>query len=136
MTVDSPFKDLRTQIRDALKAADINAYSAPNDKAIPPLVYVSPREPYLTREGATFGGWVGQLQVTCVARQGINEQRADDLDDLIVTVLDVLEAEGFAEVGLYVQQVNRPGQVSIGGTPYLAVAIDVAAEIQRRPPAT
>lgn len=121
---------LRTRIKDALTAADFFAFSTVPDNAMPPMVYVAPADPYVTPEGASLGGVIVRHQLIAVASPGVNETRADELDDMVsraIDVLDVLVEQGIA--GTY--EVGRPGGITLGGQPYLGVAIDIQTEIQR-----
>lgn len=124
----SALKDKRDEIRTALTDADFFAFSTVPEVAAPPLVYVAPNEPYVSLDGATFGGVIVHHQIVIVAAPGVNEQRADELDDLVEGVLAV--------VGPRVDtfEVGRPGQLTFNGQPHIGVAIDTTTEIRLETP--
>lgn len=114
----------RTELKDALTAAGFFAFSTLPEVAEPPMVYVAPAGPYVSLEGATFGGVIVHHQVIVVAGPGVNEQRADELDQMVEGVLAVIaELVGTLEVG-------RPGSIDISGQPYIAAAITTETEIR------
>lgn len=120
--------ELRARVRDGLTGAGLFAFSTVPEKAAPPMAYVGPGEPYLTPEGAAFGGHIARLQVVLVASAGVNDTRADELDamvDTAVAALDDLPGEPLD------YEVGRPGEIAINGQPYLGVAINVTTEIPR-----
>lgn len=121
------YAEAREQIRTALDAAGLHAFKTKPDHATPPLVFVGPGDPYITYEGATFGGDLLHHQLVVVGDVGTNDFRADGLDDLIGRTLDVVdELEGFA-----LQEVRQPGQIKVNGQDCLAVAVNVISEIRR-----
>lgn len=124
MTAD--LTGLRGQLKTALVAADFFAFSTLPEKAPPPLVYVAAGDPYVTPVGATFGGLVVNHQLVLVASAGVNEARADELDEMIAGVIDVIE--GLGEFGY---EVGRPGSITIEGQDYLGVAIELQTETRR-----
>jgi hypothetical protein len=119
----------RQQIADALKAAGLHAFTIVPEKWTPPGVFVGPGDPYITREGAAFGGEVVNLAVTVVAARGTNDVRANELDDLVLRTLDVLY--GLDEHGFGVGDVARPGSVAINSQTHLGTSIAIATEIHR-----
>lgn len=123
----SVFSEQRQQIAEAVGTPEVPAFSTLPSRFAPPAIFVGPGDPYITREGMTFGGEQVRHQVTVVTAAGVNEQRADELDALIVNTLDALYVLEDFDVG----EVGRPGQVSIGGQSYLAAAIDVTTQIHR-----
>ncbi|NYD43935.1 hypothetical protein [Nocardioides panaciterrulae] len=114
----------RTELKDALTAAGYFAFSTVPEIAQPPMVYVAPAEPYISLEGAAFGGVIVHHQIVVVAGPGVNEQRADELDGLVEGVLFVIADL----VGLF--EVGRPGSIELSGQAYIAVAITTQTEIQ------
>lgn len=120
--------DLRVLIRDALVAAGVHAFTTAPDRVSPPCAFVTPGDPYWTREGATIGGAaVVRLQVSVVAAKGTTDVQATALDELVLKALAVVEeVPDVLEV-----EVDRPGTISINKVgPYLAAAIAVAIEIR------
>lgn len=114
----------RTELKDALVAAGYFAFSVLPEVADPPMVFVAPAEPYVSPEGAAFGGVIVHHQINVVAGPGVNEQRADELDGMIEGVLNVVAPL----VGMF--EVGRPGAIDISGQAYIGVAITTQTEIQ------
>ena len=112
-------------MKTALADVGLSAFSTTPDVAAPPLVYVGPGAPYVTREGAAFGHVIAHNQVVVVASPGVNEATADELDQMVVDTLIALED---AEV-VDTFSVGRPGAVVLDGQEYLAVGIDTTTEI-------
>lgn len=123
----SAYSDVRTSLKDALVEAGFSAFTVIPERVTPPFVYVAPADPYITREGATFGGEILHHYVGVVAGRGVNEKLADDLDDQLVRVLDAIDATD----DHHVREVEQPGQITISGQQHLAVAIVVDTEIHR-----
>lgn len=118
---------VRDTIQAAMQVAGLHAFSVVPERAVPPMAWVAPGDPYVTREGATFGGEIVRHEVVLVAPAGVNEVMAGELDELIVTALDALEANP----DLFVSDVGQPGRIQINGQQYLAAAIAVSTEIRR-----
>lgn len=120
-----------TGLRDELKATLVDAgfvaHTFKPAKAVPPFALIAPADPYITSDGATFGGEIVRYQVVLVAASGVNEKQAVSLDELLLGALDAL----YDHPDLVVGPVDRPGQIDIGGQTYLAVPIDVQKEIHR-----
>lgn len=122
----NPLTSARTDLKQVLVDADVNAFSIPPAKASPPFAYVGPGLPYLTFEGATFGGRIANLSVVVVAGKGTNEMAAEELDELILTTVDAIEATD----DFRVLEVDNPGQLKLNGQDYLATSMTVQREIQ------
>jgi len=114
---------LRGRMRDALAENGLSAFSTAPENAAPPLVYVGPGDPYISRETAAFGHVVAHNQVVLVASPGVNESAADELDQMVVDALAALEdiADAFT--------VGRPGHIAISGQECLGVGIATQTEI-------
>lgn len=135
----SPLAEVRSRLAEALSDGltehNVSAYSVVPETVSPPGVFVSPGQPYLTREGAAFGGEVVNLEVTVVAEGGLNDYRADQLDELLLATLDVLYAlegtEGFE--WLTTGTISGVVQVPLNATgdTHLAATISVSHEIHR-----
>lgn len=119
--------DHRTAITAALDAVGITAHTVVPERWAPPGVFVGPGDPYISREGMTFGGEIVRYAVTLVVASGTNEVRAAELDALILRALDAL----YGLEDFDVADVERPGQVSINGEAHLATSIDVTTQIHR-----
>lgn len=114
----------REELRAALAAAELAAFSTVPEVVTPPLAFVTPNEPYVTLEGASFGGVIVHHQISLVASPGVNEVTADELDQMVQTALvAVADLIGTLEVG-------RPGSISLNNQTHIAVAIDVTTEIR------
>lgn len=122
--------DLRVAVKSVLTAAEFRTFTTVPDKVTPPCAFVSPGEPYITRDGATFGGEIVRHQVVIVAAAGVNDVKAESLDTLLLRALDALAADDRWDVG----DVDRPGQITLGGQAFLATAIELVQEIHREAP--
>lgn len=118
---------LRLDLQAALKAARLNAFLTVPDKATPPMVYVAPGDPYLSFDGANFGGQIARHQIVAVARAGVNTAAAEAIDELALEVLDALSDLD----DHLVTEVGQPGQITINGQQHLALAVSVETEIRR-----
>jgi hypothetical protein len=122
--------DLRVQLKTLLTDAGVNAFVIAPTTATPPMVYVGPGDPYVTREGAAFGSEIVRHDLGIVAPPGVNEVIAERLDELVLTVLDVIDpSEDFIVDPL--RSVDRPGQITLNGQRYVATTITVLTEIHR-----
>lgn len=123
---------VRTSLEGELAAGltDVAVHVTVPDHASAPMVFVAPGSPYVTREGANFGGEIVRLNVIPVAAAGSNDQAAEDLDGLVLRVLDALEPSETFVAG----DVDLPGQVVINGQSHLACSIEVTTEIRRGSP--
>lgn len=121
------FAEVRTALKAVMDNAGFTAYTVLPERVTAPFVYVSPADPYITHEGASFGGEVLHHYVVLVVGRGVNDELADELDAQLVTALDALAASGEHFVG----DVEQPGTMNISGQSHLGVAITVATEIHR-----
>lgn len=121
-----------TQVREDLKAlltaAEFFAFTTVPERAVPPMAYVAPGFPYMSYDGASYGGGViVRCNVVVIAKRGTNDVAAEALDDMVLRVIDAVDgSEDFL-----VSQVDIPGQISINGQLHLGVSIEVQREIQR-----
>lgn len=128
--MSNPLSDVRAAIADALTAAGLQAYKTVPDRAVPPLVYVAPGNPYVSYEGATFNGQIVRCYLVPIAARGTNDVNAEQLDELVLQVLDAVRAAPeLAEFTL--GDVGQPGQVPINGQSHLGVDIEIQTEIHR-----
>jgi hypothetical protein len=119
--------EVRVLLKAALETGGVdNVYVVAPAKAAPPMAYVGPGAPYITYEGATFGGEIVRCDVVVVAGRGTNDKAAEDLDLLVLSVIDSIDPAMFQ-----VNDVGRPGRVNINGQEYLATSIEVQTEIHR-----
>jgi hypothetical protein len=125
----SALSEARATLADALEAADLHAFVTIPEDVDPPFVCVSPDEPYISYEGdigLNFGEALVRHRLTLVAERGENEQEADQLDELILTVLGIdFEAEGFT-----VTEVGEPGSVPVNNQLHLGVNIRLQSIIR------
>ena len=122
--------DLRVAVKATLTGAGFRTFTTVPDKVAPPCAFVSPGEPYITRENAAFGGEIVRHQVVIVAASGVNDVRAESLDALLLKALDALHGDDRWDVG----DVDRPGQITLGGQQFLATSIELVQEIHREDP--
>lgn len=121
--MSSSLQSKRGELRDALTAANFHAFSALPENVVAPMVFVTGAEPYVTLDGANFRNVIVHHQITVVGSSGINEETANELDDLLAGVLAVINrlVDSF--------EVDRPAQISLGGQEHPAVAITTQTEI-------
>ncbi|WP_372733609.1 hypothetical protein [Nocardioides sp.] len=131
--------EARTHLAGIIKDADIRAYTTvPEDLlaldpdelegALYPMVYVAPGEPYLSFEGATFGGALVRCNVVVVAEPGATDDRADDLDTQLLAVIAAVDADPDRE--WVVVKVEQPGQIEIRNQAHLAASVEYLREIR------
>lgn len=119
--------DARAALKDALVAAGIKAYVTKPSKGLTfPLAFIAPGDPYITTEGANFGEEFLNFDVVLVPRAGITEERANELDDLILDAFDAVRDAGLGTV-----RVERPGSITLNGQEYVAAVITVTTELHR-----
>lgn len=118
----------REKLRDAIDdAGGLKAFSSVPDHGAPPLIYVAPGDPYLSREGANFGNEILNLALVIVGSGGVNEFVIDELDTFLEAVIDVLDTTDYADgVGDV-----RPGQIRFSGQELPALVIPISTEINR-----
>lgn len=121
------FSGVRTDLKDLLVAAGFSAHTVIPERVAAPFAYVAPADPYITREGATFGGEILHHYVVLVVGRGVNEKLADDLDTQLAQALDALDASD----AHFVREVEQPGSITIAGQAHVGVAIAVDTEIHR-----
>ena len=122
--------DLRTAIKATLDEAGFRTFITVPTQVTPPCAFVSPGDPYVTREGATFGGEIVRHRIVIVTSAGINDTTTESLDALLLTALDALYTSGDWDV----EEVGAPGPVGLNGASYLAVPIDLQQQIHREAP--
>lgn len=116
------FEDLRVELRDALEEADLHAFLIEPEKVNPPLVFVSPDDPYLTFEGANSGNVIVHHQLAIAAGRGVNEVAAGEVDRILAVVLNAIPAD-------YAIGDARTGKITINGQQYLGAEVNVLREI-------
>jgi hypothetical protein len=125
--VSNAYTAVRERIKAALATAGLHAFEIVPENLTPPAVWVAPADPYITREGAVFGGEIVHHEVVVVTGAGVNAVQADALGGLIIATVDALDTDPDLVVG----DVGRPGQIAINGQKFLACAIAVDIEIHR-----
>lgn len=118
-------ENLKTLLEGALPGMLV--FSSAPQKVVPPFIGIGPWDPYIDFNGVPFGGRRVHLGVTVVAGAGTNDMLADELDDLIDSVILAIDED---QSGEFVPiQVDRPGQVGINGQSHLGCVIEVTKEI-------
>lgn len=117
---------VRCRLRDAVRSAGLSAFATVPERVTPPVAFVGPGDPYVSTEGANFGSEIVRCEVVVVASPGVNDRTANELDSLILTAFDAAAAAQFA-----ITDVQRPGQITLGGQKYVAAVINVWTEIHR-----
>lgn len=115
---------LREHIRTLVATDDLQAFTTAPTRVSPPCVFVAPGDPYITREGANFRSSIVSHQVVVVGPTGVSDSQAEHLDELVLQVLAALDEDD----DLWVGEVGRPGQITLGAQSYLAAPIDVRTE--------
>lgn len=128
--MSNTLSDLRDAVKATLDAAGLRTFATVPDKVTPPCAFVSPGDPYLTRDGATFGGEIVRHRVVVVTTAGVNDRTAQALDGLILQALDALYVSDDWDV----ESVGSPGSITLNGQSYLACAIELAQLIHRETP--
>lgn len=118
--------DSRTALRDLLGGEAANVYVAVPNVVSPPCTFVAPGSPYLTHDGASFGGTVAHYSVVTIAGRGTNDVAAEELDGQI---LDLVALIGNSD-DFTLDDVGQPGQIAISGQSYLAASIEVQTEVR------
>lgn len=114
----------REELRAALDAAGFSAFSTLPEVVTPPCAFVTPNEPYITLEGASFGAVIVHHQISLVTSPGVNEDTANELDQMTQDALVAIdELVGTFEVG-------RPGAIALNSQDHISVAITVSTEIR------
>ena len=118
--------DARAALRDLLGGEAANVYVAVPNVVSPPCTFVAPGAPYLTHEGAAFGGAIAHYSVVTIAGRGTNEASAEALDGQILGLIALIEGSD----DFLLEDVQQPGQISISGQNYLAASIEVQTEVR------
>lgn len=103
-------------------AITVPTVSVTPEDATPPLIMTGPAEPYVDFEDADFGEKRGHYVAVAVG-EGVNEAAASQVDDMITACLVRLLAEGSS---FDVDQVDRPGKITLNGQSHLGVVIRVS----------
>lgn len=110
----------RGELKDLLVDAGLTAVNYLPERPQPPMVIVTPGQPYL-RRGEQFGTHVIGLTVLLLANKATNEVMTEELDDMIAAVtVAVFTAKGFN-----LKQVDPPSQFQVGNAQYLGCTADV-----------
>lgn len=125
----SDLNGLREQLRDVLKTAGLNAFTAIPEKVTPPFVAVAPDEPYISYDEPStdlmFGEVLVRHRLVLVGRKGTNDVQIRELSDLIVKVLglaDQFEPHQIVSVG-------EPGRIAVNAQDHLGVAINLTVRV-------
>ncbi len=113
-----PLAAMRKAVSGDLTANGLTSYPHPEEVVDLPCAFVGPGDPYLSGEGAGFGGWLASLVVVVVAGPGDNQAQADQVDALILQALAALESTGHD-----VATVDAPGRVALQGGSYLGAVL-------------
>lgn len=116
----------RIEVVDALGSAGIQAFEYAPDVMTAPGAIVGPDDPYLEPPtgGVPFKNYVENLQILLVAGKGTNKAVAATADDLIEKAVTALHNDWD------VTYVGAPGQVTLGGTAFLGVAIFIKRPVK------
>lgn len=114
---------LRQDIAETLADAGLNAFAFIPDRATPPLVGVTPDEPYV-EDGPKFNGSSISLTIRCIGRPGTADVEDTQMEDTICTVIAALAPYQFSI------SVAKPGYLTIGTADYPACDINVTTQIK------
>ena len=116
---------VREGLKAAMDEADLRAFTIVPERYTPPAVIIEPGDPYITLEGATFGGFIVHHRLIVIAGIGINEVTAADLDGRILKALDAVPDDHA------INEVERPGRWDVNGQAHPAAVIRVMTEVIR-----
>lgn len=116
--------DLSTAITSAV-GSGVAVFTTIPERVKAPFVAVAPGDPYIEYDGAAFGGKRVRLSATIVVAPGTNDKQAAALDDLILAVVDAIDATG----EFIVERVFQPGQVAINNQAHLGASVSVLTEV-------
>lgn len=93
--------------------------------ATPPLLMTGPADPYIDFTDVNFDEKRVNLVAVAVAA-GVNDTGAEQIDDMVTACLVKLLA---FDSGFEVDQVDRPGQITLNGQSYLGTVIRVSRTV-------
>lgn len=113
---------LRSDVKDALLAADLKAVEYVNETVIPPVCVVVPANPYITTpEGQNpFGHYAVTLHVLVIGGKGTSKTAATQIDSMVVNVVDTLDEDWD------VTEVSAPSEMSLKGITYIGAVVTLA----------
>lgn len=94
-------------------------------EATPPLIITGPADPYVDFDDVGFGNERVHLVAVAVA-EGANDEAANQIDDMVGACLLKLLAVGS---GFDVDQVDRPGKITLNNAERIGVVIRVSREV-------
>lgn len=121
---------MREDVKDALEAAGLKALTFVQESFTPPACVVIPDSPYVT-------GPVGQnpfnkpysvrLQILVIGSKGTNKAAAEQIDKMLATVIEAVEADW------EITEVQAPQEVALKGSSYLGalVLLETNTEIEK-----
>lgn len=112
--------DTRTALQTLLSGAGLRVTPYLPDLPTPPLVILTPGQPYLQR-GDRFGTHQITLTVLLLTTRATSEVMTEQLDEMIATLaVTVYNADGFT-----LGTVDSPSQFTVGTAKYLGTTVDV-----------
>lgn len=124
--MSNALSDVRDRLKAVLEGVGLHAFAVVPPKVTPPFAYVAPGDPYVTYEGANFGGEIVTCNVGAVVAAGANDVTAEGLDDAVLLILDaLLDSDDFTGLDVEV------GAITVNGQSYLGASIRVQTEIHR-----
>lgn len=125
----SAIRDQVAELVQLLEAADLTVYGEVPEAATAPFVYVLEDEPWI-EPGTTFGNFRLRVQLVCVAEAGTNTYQADQLADLVTTVITALVISK-GPFTLAAAGVSQPGEMTQNGQSCLGCSVSTIAHITR-----
>jgi hypothetical protein len=123
--VSGELKATRRALRDAVKVRGVQAWSTRPERFTPPGAFVMASEPYVTVEDANYGCERVHYDIVLVAAPGINDKRADELDDMIQSAIAAVD-----DLAWNLKPAPQPGQITLNGQPHVGAVVECDTEIR------
>jgi hypothetical protein len=118
-------EDVASTLTDTFANLGVTVHPTwPDTSIAPPAAIVIPGSPYVEhRDGDTFASMTVNLRVVIVTPKAANSVQTGTLDDLVELAIDALH-HSYA-----VEQVEQPGELTVGTSKYLATFIRISTQI-------
>lgn len=124
--LDDQRENVTSVLTEAFEDFGVSTFDTWPDTLIsPPAVIVIPGSPYVRREDTdAWGHLTVRLRVVLIAPKAPNSVQSNGLDALIETAIIALLNEGIG-----VEEVEQPGEMTVGNSVYLATFIRITTQI-------
>lgn len=116
---------VREGLQVSLEGAELRVFTIVPEVYTPPAIILEADDPYISLEGAVFGGFLVHHRLIVVGVAGINEVSVADLDERLLKALDAIPDDHA------IDDVARPGRWDVNGQTYPAAVISVHTEVIR-----